>query len=164
MDKNALRKQILQKRMALSTIEKSHLDQKINQKLVAFLTPKPCIKTIALYEPIKNEVTFVDFFFEFLKINQIRAVYPKVISDTEIIFIDQETNTFEPNQIDCFLIPLVGFNKDNYRLGFGKGYYDRYLMQLTRQQPKIGIAYSFQKGDFLADPWDVQLDLIINDE
>ncbi|MEG3642028.1 5-formyltetrahydrofolate cyclo-ligase [Mycoplasmoides genitalium] len=161
VDKNSLRKLMLLKRAELNDLEKSHLDQKINQKLMAFLITRPTIKNLALYIPIKNEVAFLDNFLDFLKLNKITSCFPSIVDQFNIKFIDQNNNEINPNDIDCFFIPLLAFNKANHRIGFGKGYYDRYLSLTSKKQLKIGIAYDFQYAEFTNDPWDYQLDLII---
>ena len=67
------------------------------------------------------------------------------------------------NQLDCMLIPLLGFTIHGQRIGFGGGYYDRYLQRFSRHQwhrkpVLIGLAYPFQQIDFVeSEPWDVSL-------
>jgi 5-formyltetrahydrofolate cyclo-ligase len=57
---------------------------------------------------------------------------------------------------------MLGFNKDNYRIGFGKGYYDRALRNYKGY--KLGIAYSFQESDeIVVEEYDVVLDEIITE-
>ena len=49
---------------------------------------------------------------------------------------------------DILLVPLLAFDKKNNRLGYGKGFYDRYLNDLSKFNKKIeaiGVAFSFQK-------------------
>ena len=73
-------------------------------------------------------------------------------------------NTKEPigkivdrNTIDCFIIPCVAITTDNKRIGYGKGYYDRYLQGYRGL--KIGICYDNMKNvDVKADLFDVIVD------
>jgi len=52
-----------------------------------------------------------------------------------------------PETIDLAVIPGVAFDKDNNRLGRGKGYYDRFLPTIP-QTYKIGICFDFQKVEY----------------
>lgn len=63
----------------------------------------------------------------------------------------------------ALLIPCVGFNTYNYRLGYGGGYYDRTL-SITPRPLAIGIAYRQGQADFAAQAHDLAMDLIITDE
>lgn len=49
---------------------------------------------------------------------------------------------FEPDQMDVILIPLLGFDLKGNRVGFGKGYYDKYLGNHQFLGHKIGISYT----------------------
>ncbi|NTV06114.1 MAG: 5-formyltetrahydrofolate cyclo-ligase [Chlorobiaceae bacterium] len=64
--------------------------------------------------------------------------------------------------LDVVLMPLVAFDRNGYRVGYGKGFYDRFLHRLLLHgiRPcRIGLAFSMQMVDaVLADPWDVPLD------
>lgn len=61
--------------------------------------------------------------------------------------------------IDVTVIPLLAVNERGYRIGYGKGFYDRYLKDKTTL--KVGLGYSFQIEDFKEDEWDEPLDLFI---
>jgi len=47
----------------------------------------------------------------------------------------------DPYQLDCALIPGLGFDLENYRLGYGKGYYDRLLEGEGERFFSVGIAF-----------------------
>ncbi|MCX7929151.1 MAG: 5-formyltetrahydrofolate cyclo-ligase [Chlorobi bacterium] len=59
------------------------------------------------------------------------------------------------------LVPVVAFDQHLHRLGYGKGYYDRFLTQLSFV--RFGLAYAFQYGDFPTDEHDVPLDAVITE-
>ena len=48
---------------------------------------------------------------------------------------------------DILLVPLVAFNKYKFRLGYGGGYYDRYIQKIKKIKKTltIGVAFSFQE-------------------
>lgn len=47
-----------------------------------------------------------------------------------------------PAEIDLVLVPGLAFDQECWRIGFGKGYYDRFLIQTAA--PKIGLAFDYQ--------------------
>ena len=69
---------------------------------------------------------------------------------------------------DIILVPILAFDNKKNRLGYGKGFYDRYLNKLKRINNKclaIGIAFSFQKHHGLpANNKDYKLDFIITEK
>ncbi len=66
-------------------------------------------------------------------------------------------------QIDGFLVPGIGFDRQGYRLGFGKGYYDRLLIGFSGL--KIGIGYEEQIIFACpADPWDVPMTMVVTEK
>ena len=70
---------------------------------------------------------------------------------------------------DIIIVPLLAFDKDKYRLGYGKGYYDRYLNKHIKQYKKntmtVGVAFSFQKHNKLPiNKNDVKMDFILTEK
>jgi len=63
---------------------------------------------------------------------------------------------------DVLIVPLVGFDRAGYRLGYGGGYYDRTL-ELPPRPHTLGIAYSNQEAVFSHAPHDVPLDVIVTE-
>lgn len=62
---------------------------------------------------------------------------------------------------DVVLVPALAFDRKGYRLGFGGGYYDRFLPTLNYAPLLIGLAYRFQVLDRLpVDPWDCPVHLV----
>jgi 5-formyltetrahydrofolate cyclo-ligase len=76
---------------------------------------------------------------------------------------------FAPFQLDLVLVPLLAFDRQGNRLGYGGGYYDRSFSflkdQLRPTEPLlVGIAYDFQElPEILPESWDVTLDFIATD-
>lgn len=68
----------------------------------------------------------------------------------------------DPADLDVIIVPIVAFDKHKHRIGYGKGYYDRYLPRTSAK--KIGIAFSFQETDEISvDPFDVDCDIVITE-
>ena len=47
----------------------------------------------------------------------------------------------EPEKIDTVIVPLICFDKLGHRIGFGKGYYDRFLERCSKEVKTIGLSY-----------------------
>jgi 5-formyltetrahydrofolate cyclo-ligase len=52
-----------------------------------------------------------------------------------------------PAEIDLILVPGLAFDNRGHRLGYGQGYYDRFLSLLKPECFILGVAYSFQIVD-----------------
>ena len=67
---------------------------------------------------------------------------------------------------DLILVPLVGFDKHKFRLGYGGGYYDRYIEKVGKFKKftTIGLSFSFQEIKKLPiNKFDKKLDFIITE-
>ena len=68
---------------------------------------------------------------------------------------------------DILLIPLVAYDQELNRLGYGGGFYDRYLSSIEKNKKiiKIGLGYSFQKINKLPiNQYDKKLDYVITEK
>ena len=69
------------------------------------------------------------------------------------------------NELGLIIAPGLAFDKRGYRIGYGKGFYDRFLFGLSQKVPAVGLAFDFQVVPTLpVSPGDFPLDLIITDE
>ena len=76
----------------------------------------------------------------------------------------ETTNRVYP---DILFIPLVAFDKELNRLGYGGGYYDRYIQKISKIKKivKVGLAFSFQKLKTIpTNKHDKKLDIIITEK
>lgn len=67
---------------------------------------------------------------------------------------------------DLLIVPLLAFDADGYRVGYGAGYYDRTLRGLRSQKPIIAVGYAFAAQEFAAVPHldhDERLDWIVTE-
>ncbi|NTW54755.1 MAG: 5-formyltetrahydrofolate cyclo-ligase [Chlorobaculum sp.] len=73
----------------------------------------------------------------------------------------------QEERFDAVFVPLAGFDRKGGRIGFGKGWYDRFFSRLSERgfRPvKIGLAFSFQEVPSVpCDPWDEPLDLVVTE-
>ena len=75
------------------------------------------------------------------------------------------SEVISPTNFDVVFVPLVAFSKDCFRLGMGKGFYDRtfsFKIFNRRSSPLlVGLAHEFQLSDsFPVESWDVRLDAV----
>lgn len=135
---------------------------------------KPYLKgTCALYKAYGNEVC-LDALFDVCD-----YVLPVVDNDCDMHFVYPDDSGYhsgafqiqEPNSsricpkadIDVMVVPLVGFDENNHRLGHGKGYYDRYLEGMDVLV--IGVAFEMQKlKNVSVEAHDRDCDLIITEQ
>ena len=125
-------------------------------------------KKVGIYYPIGNEIDIMPLINYY---KNIEFYLPKTEDEISFIkydglLIDGPFKTKEPvgeiikrDSIECFIIPCVAISKDLKRLGYGKGYYDRYLNDYKGL--KIGICYNDVANlDIEMDSFDVKLDKI----
>ncbi|MFC1616648.1 5-formyltetrahydrofolate cyclo-ligase [Candidatus Margulisiibacteriota bacterium] len=180
MEKEALRKKYLSKRASLTIDDVKKASRVICEKLLN-LPEIQVANTIAFYNPITNEPDLLSLIPDFLKQNK-KVYFPRYESSkyvfTQVLdanndFVKGKYGVLEPKKtnpginldtakeiIDIWLVPGIVFDKRNHRIGFGKGYFDRFLNQAKGY--KIGIGYSWQCiAKMPADKKDVQMDELI---
>ena len=137
---------------------------------------------LSSYYPSSFEVNVLKL-FDIKSINNIKIILPAIKNENTMYFYRWENhdvlqiNKFgmlEPLNLskrtipDVMLIPLLAFDKSNNRLGYGGGYYDKYLKKYLISHKKIltiGIAFSFQKHHKLpVSNNDVRLNYILTEE
>lgn len=170
-----------EKRQCLSSTDKVKLDDLLLIQLQT--VPLPFITFILSYWPMEqdkepNTHLFTDY-LEFQN-PELIICYPKtnfqhhsieaiqVNDDTR--FRKNEYNLYEPEDgvvvnppgIDMVFVPLVSFDKRGFRVGYGKGFYDRYLTLCRSECLKIGFSY-FEPIDEIEDAnhFDVSLNLCV---
>ena len=119
------------------------------------LIKKMKIKTVLPVTKLNNQMNFVEWkYLDPLKVNQFGMLEPS-IQDKKLV----------PN---FMLVPLLAFDNNNYRLGYGKGYYDRFLnkfLKIKKNITTIGVAFSSQKYNKLpVSNLDIKLDYILTEK
>ena len=132
---------------------------------------------IALYYPSNFETNILKFLEnDFIKKQNI--LLPVIGEENNMNFFSWQKNQvlfvnkfgmLEPKKSeikipDVALIPILAFDIQKYRLGYGKGYYDRYLKKF-KNILTVGVAFSFQRHHKLPIKQnDVKLDYIITEK
>jgi len=63
------------------------------------------------------------------------------------------------------IVPGVAFDLNLNRIGYGKGYYDRFLSKVSKNVPKIALAYDFQVLESISEGEnDIKMDMIITEK
>jgi len=178
-NKEVLSKEDLRKKMIT---ERKKMDfeevQKRSEKIVKdFLSLFEEMKYFLLYFSFNNEVQTFYLAEQLLEKN--KEVYsPKLFgNDLKVGKVNNlnllEKNRyqiFEPadyseqNSFDVVVVPGVAFDKKCNRLGFGAGYYDRFLPKVKCENI-VGFAYEFQVVDELAtEHFDIPMDIVITEK
>jgi len=177
VNKSRIRKKILHIRK-----QKNQKHLKINFKYLLKILKKFKIygKTVGGYYPYNYEFDIMNILEEFTK-NKYETSLPKIKKNYQMEFyswsikeplIINKYGIPEPTSNiikypDIFLVPLVAFDKDLNRIGYGGGFYDRYIRKIKDKKKiiTIGIAYSFQKvNKVLTNKNDIKLDFIITEK
>ncbi|MCS6965501.1 MAG: 5-formyltetrahydrofolate cyclo-ligase [Candidatus Kapabacteria bacterium] len=184
--KAELRSQALQRRAALPERVRLELSHRIHQHLLAhpWLQVSNVVHT---YCSFGTEVDTHALYRRLLEMGK-RVAVPIVVegeADLYHVWLRPET-VFRPNRwgipepevppavwltaaelrlqrTDLVLVPLVAYDQFLYRLGYGRGYYDRFLRSVPAQ--RVGLAFSVQAIEsFPHEPQDIALDAVITEE
>lgn len=174
-EKANIRKLMLDKRKQIDATDKAQYDKYICQELEQIIQENN-FKVIHAYIPIANEINILPLINKLLK-NNITVVCPKTLTKRRLenrvlvsltkleMGIMQTLHPKEPliyeGKYDLVIVPGLAFDKANYRVGYGGGYYDNFLIDHP-EALKVGIFYPFQMIDTVpTEPHDVSLDLIL---
>jgi len=175
--KSKLRKKIIRIR---ETINKKNIQINFNQILKTFKKEKITKGIIGGYYPVNFEVDDLMLLKKLEKKNfdiSLPVIKKKFQmnfykwSFTDLLKINKygipEPETKNIVYPDVLLIPLVAFDKNLNRLGYGGGYYDRLIKKLSKKKKiiKIGLAFSFQKINKVpTNAHDQKLDYIVTNK
>ena len=155
-DKTFLRSHYKKKRLSLTKQEVDHLSQRVCKQLDKLSIWR--LKHYHIFISISkyNELDTSSLINKLKSENKI-IIVPK-ISNNELVHIainDQtefsinEYGIKEPNNgnhfiienLDLIFIPLLAFDLEGHRVGYGKGYYDRFLKLTNKSSLKIGLSF-----------------------
>lgn len=175
MDKQSIRKMMKEKRLKNKTflLHNQHILEKVLNH-----SRYRSSSTIGIYVSLKDEVDTFKIIENALLSH--RVCVPKVHGDVMSFYeiksledlqighfhvLEPTTNILvEASEIELMIIPMLAFDKRLYRLGYGKGYYDKYMSH-DFYGYKLGLAYSWQEVEHVPnDYYDQQLNEIITEK
>ncbi|MDC1053378.1 5-formyltetrahydrofolate cyclo-ligase [Candidatus Pelagibacter sp.] len=177
MNKSETRNKIIKTR-------KRKFDKNLNidsGKFISFLKiDKLNLKSIGGYYPSNYEIDDLNILDSLHKKN-FKVSLPVIKKDNQMNFYSWSRN--DPLKInkfgipepvsskifypDILLVPLVAYDSSLNRLGYGGGYYDRYIEKIEKikKVTKIGLAFSFQKiSSIPINQYDKKLDFIVTEK
>ncbi|MGC4128070.1 MAG: 5-formyltetrahydrofolate cyclo-ligase [Bergeyella sp.] len=177
MKKSELRKKYLEKRNTLSSDEIAVLSQKIFQNFVATFLPESgqnihIFLSIEKFKEIDTQI-FVNYFFK----KNINVFVPRMSGGKlesvqitpETVYKENKWGIFEPEDsasdnifFDFVITPLLYCDSEGNRVGYGKGFYDRFFAEINAKALKIGINF-FPPGKKIDDisESDIPLDYLV---
>ena len=172
--KKALRKQTLQELKSLSAEEKEVMDAWLTGQLLLHPFYKEA-KTIATYLSFPHEFQTARLIEQAQKDGKTLLI-PKTYPHGKMDFVlyepeKLERNSFgllepqgdftilEPSQIDLIHVPGLAFNPAGYRIGYGGGYYDRYLSNYSDNS--ISTLYPCQIQNFQPEHYDIPVEEVL---
>lgn len=181
MPKRSLRSQLLAQRRALSH-DSWQLSSRLAQLNLLTLGEYAGAECIALYAPAHNEIDTGLILAAAFKAGK-RVLYPAVCGH-KMVFRRVERveelrkgpfGILEPcptgvdhqaDEVDLIVVPGVAFDLSGHRIGYGKGFYDRFLHHPGRTAHLIGLCHDFQLTDMAipADGHDIPMEIIVSDK
>ena len=179
--KASIRRAMKARRKGMAADEKAAADAAICEKLKArrdigvMADTLNFVGALAVYLASPDEIN-IDPFIEYMLRAGVEVVAPRWNGETyelaKLKGLDEknlrlgpmgirepvDTDAVEPKEVDAWIIPGLAFTRGGKRLGYGGGWYDRFLASAPKDAAKIGVAYSFQiVDDFPAEPHDIPL-------
>lgn len=184
MIKAALRVIYRDKRKELSERDRMKLDDLI---LIQFQRlPLPDINAFMSYWPMPthhevNTLPITDYVR--FRMPGVRLAYPRInyeeismdaiqVSDDTVFETDRfgieepvSGDVMPPHELDMVFVPLLAYDKNGFRVGYGKGFYDRYLKRCRHDVIKVGFSY-FEAEPVISDvnEFDIPLNFAITPE
>lgn len=171
------RERLLDARLAAGREQREQWNALIEPR-VRELLPEPDGKVFGLCWPFKGEFDARGLAAELIERGG-RAALPAVVQPrTPLEFrlwqpgdatergvyripVPRERRVVEP---DVLLVPLVGFDGANYRLGYGGGYFDRTIAALRHRPLAIGIGYELARLETIQpQPHDLPMDVVVTE-
>jgi 5-formyltetrahydrofolate cyclo-ligase len=170
---------LLARRQTLSPEDRRQAASVIASKLEALIADRG-FHTIGLFWPIKLEITLISWASALSARTGIALCLPVVVTPRAPleywrwtqgepltrgawdIPVPAKRDVVTP---DLMLAPLVGFDRANYRLGYGGGYFDRTLAAFPQRPAVIGVGYAFSALETIfPQPHDIPMDAVLTEQ
>jgi len=182
--KKEIRAEILALRKQMTALDVAAKSHEIVCRLVE-VVPWDKVKTVLAYLPVHNEVDLQELFFCLWRQKKrvlVPVCLPELQGEMQAALLlpedllDLRVNWFgilEPNlphfvlpsEIDLVLVPGVAFDRQKGRLGYGGGFYDRFLPKLSLDCLKVGVGFALQVVENLPlDAADCLMDAVITED
>ena len=175
--KSELRKQVLQEMKANPREQKQFIDQALTERLLQHPFYQEA-KIIATYLSFPHEFQTQELIEQALKDGKkvlIPKTYPKGRMEFVVYHPQQLVKTsfgllepqgdlevVDPSQIDLIHVPGLAFTTEGYRIGYGGGYYDRYLEHFAGHT--MSTIYPCQIQNFNSEDHDIPVQEVLIDE
>jgi 5-formyltetrahydrofolate cyclo-ligase len=177
--RRSIRTEKLSQREALSEEVRQAASAAITSRVLT-LIEEGGWKTIHCYLAFRSEATTAQLIEQLIG-RGIKVIVPWVESDGELshhqlLSLDglsegpyglphPSRNEFqETDSIEAVMLPLSAFDRAGNRLGYGKGFYDRFLQKLPAKTRRIGLAFAIQEAEHIpAMDHDQKLDMIVTE-
>ena len=163
--KNELRKTVLAQLTSQEPETKAKIDKHLLEQLIALPAYKKA-QVIATYLSFPHEYDTSLLINQALKDGK-RLLIPKTYKQGRMIFVDYDPDNLvatsfglmEPASDLAVEKSGVVFNDEGYRIGYGAGYYDRYLSDF--EGDTVSTVYPCQKHDFQPDSYDIPVKEVV---
>lgn len=171
--KSDFRKSCIKKLKFVSRFVKNYNDKKIVEKIYKIVC-KSNKRNILLYIPLELEVDILPLINRLRKDKRYTVYVPYMEGDSFKVVkyrlplkkkrfgIKEPNNSFYKAKIDFAVVPIVGLDAANKRIGFGKGMYDRYFYN-KKDMPTILLTQRVlcKTTEILTNDYDIKADIII---
>jgi len=180
LDKSNLRSNIIEKLKTLSAAERKNIEQSLEENLLTSeIWKQSSVIGITISHGFEwNTKSIIEAAWQNGKKVCVPKCQPKErkmdfylinnYDQLEVVYYNlqepklEETEKITKNNIDLLVVPGLLFDKQGYRIGFGGGYYDRFLTDFTNK--KLSLAANMQVVDKLpAELFDVPVDDVITE-
>lgn len=170
-------------RTRLGIQEREELSDRVSRRVAEYLLEKPYLHHVHVFLPIShlNEIDTLPLIEILHRKN--KTVYTSVsnLETKEMTTVQLIRNqglslgkygipvpsikqSADESLIQLVLIPLLAYDLTGHRLGYGMGFYDRFLSRLSGEVVKAGLSFFPPEDQIPTEPHDVLLDLCINPE